>query len=161
VTFAQMAQARTATVRQIAAGRFDWHAAMLDLAKVVPGNTSLQSLVATASPSSSGVGGAGASVLRSDISSPAFELTGCTATQDDVARLMSRLRLMSGVTRVTLGSAVKTEGPQPGASISTTTPASASGTSQNQGCGPNTPAFDLVVFFQLPAASLPSTGGVK
>ena len=47
--FEQLAQARAATVRQIAATRFDWHGALSDLSKVVPADTSLQSLVATTS----------------------------------------------------------------------------------------------------------------
>ena len=39
-TFAQAAQARAETVRQIAATRFDWHGALADLARVVPANRS-------------------------------------------------------------------------------------------------------------------------
>src|SRR5450755_2794237 len=42
--FAQLAQSRAETVRQIAATRFDWHTALADLSKVVPANTSLVSL---------------------------------------------------------------------------------------------------------------------
>jgi Tfp pilus assembly protein PilN len=107
--FAKLAEARAQTVKQIAASRFDWHGALSDLSRVVPVDTSLKSLAATVAP---GVAGASAgsgtsSGVRSAISAPAFELTGCTKTQDDVARLMSRLRMINGVTRVTLGSSQK------------------------------------------------------
>jgi Tfp pilus assembly protein PilN len=143
--FEQLAQTRVQTVRQIAAARFDWHSALSDLSKVVPANTSLQSLIGSVAPGSTVSGGSGASSsLRGDISAPAFEISGCTKTQDDVARLMSRLRTMNGVTRVTLGDSQKQGSGQTGTSVS-------SGSSQ--GCGANAPSFDLVVFFSpLPGA---------
>ncbi len=158
--FAQLAQTRVQTVREIAAARFDWHAALSDLSKVVPSNTSLQSLVGTVVPGAGAGGGsagsAGASAVRGDITAPAFELTGCTSTQDDVARLMSRLRLVNGVTRVTLGNSQKNDSTQTGASVSPASGA-ASGSGASRGCGPNTPTFDLVVFFK-PVPGAGATG---
>jgi Tfp pilus assembly protein PilN len=148
--FRQLAQTRAQTVEGIAATRFDWHSAFVDLTRVVPANTSLQSLQATVAPGASagGSGGSGsAGNLRSNVTAPAFELIGCTATQDDVARLMSRLRLIDGVTRVTLGSSEKSAASQGGASVS------AGGA---QGCGPNKPNFDVVVFFQPVPGAGPS-----
>lgn len=152
--FATLAQQRAETVRQLASSRFDWHASLGDLSKVVPAGTSLQSLLGTVAP---GVtitgpgGGTGSSsstgTLRADIPNPAFELRGCTKTQDDVARLMSRLRVMNGVTRVTLADSVKQDSGQGAVTIPTT------GTSSG-GCASNAPTFDLVVFFQpLPGAA--------
>jgi Tfp pilus assembly protein PilN len=150
--FAALAKARVQTVQEIASGRFDWDQALSDLSKVVPANTSLSSVSATVSPSSGSSGSSSAGGLRGDIAVPAFELSGCTATQDDVARLMSQLRLMRGVSRVSLADAVKpatTAAPAPGSSTSTSP----------GGCGANTPTFDLVVFFQpLPTAIAASTG---
>src|SRR5947209_14149906 len=137
--FAQLAQARAETVRQIVTGRFDWKASLSDLSKVVPSNTSLQSLIASVSPTSSSGSSAGSS-LRSAISAPAFDITGCTKTQDDVARLMSRLRTMNGVTRVTLQTSSKQAGSQSGVSTTAGAPAAAAG------CV-NGPSFHLVVFF--------------
>jgi Tfp pilus assembly protein PilN len=153
--FDQLASARAQTVREIASTRFGWYSALSDLSKVVPTNTSLQSLFGSVAPGasvSSGGGGAGgaASSLRGDLSVPAFELTGCTRTQDDVARLMSRLRLIDGVARVTLGDSQKQAGTQPGATVGSST------TSTGGGCGPNTPTFDLVVFFQPLAGAGPN-----
>ena len=136
----------------IAATRFDWHAALSDLTRVVPANTSLQSLTATVAPGASagGSGGAGsAGGLRANVTAPAFELVGCTASQDDVARLMSRLRLIHGVTRVTLGSSQKSASAQGGASVG-------SSGSSAQGCGPDKPSFDTIVFFQPVPGAGPS-----
>jgi hypothetical protein len=89
--------------------------------------------------------------LRDALPGPAFEMKGCTATQDDVARLMSRLRLINGVTRVTLADSLKQDSAQGGSTVAST-PATSGGGS-GAGCGANAPSFDLVVFFQpLPGA---------
>jgi Tfp pilus assembly protein PilN len=144
--FEQLAQERAQTVREIASTRFDWHGALSDLSKVVPSNTSLQSLVATVSPSSGGGGAGPGGSVRGDIDSPAFELKGCTASQDEVAQLMSRLRLIDGVTRVTLED-------------STQTPSATGSTVPAQG-GCTGPTFDLVVFFAPGTTqALPATSG--
>jgi Tfp pilus assembly protein PilN len=146
--FASLAQTRISTVQSIAAARFDWHTALSELSKVVPANTTLQSVVGTVVPgaSSGGAGSVGTGGLRSAITAPAFELSGCTRSQDDVAKLMSQLRLINGVTRVTISDS----------QLSNTTSTSTSGAG-SQGCGANTPTFDLVVFFQ-PVANAGPTG---
>lgn len=155
-TFIAQARQREEAVRQTAAGRFDWQTALAQLSRVVPADASFQSLNATASTGTAGAAGAGASGgIRGAINAPAFEITGCTASQDEVARLMGRLRLISGVTRVTLGSSQKS-----GSSASAESPK----TGTASGCRPNTPTFDLVVFFTpLPAAgptgATSTTGG--
>jgi Tfp pilus assembly protein PilN len=146
--FASLAQTRISTVQSIAAARFDWHAALSDLSKVVPANTTLQSVVGTVVPgaTSGGSGSANTGGLRTAITAPAFELSGCTHSQDDVAKLMSQLRLIHGVTRVTISDS----------QLSNTTSAPSS-TGSAQGCGANTPTFDLVVFFQ-PVANAGASG---
>jgi len=151
--FEKLAQEREATVREIAATRFDWHGALSDLSKVVPANTSLQALSATVAPGSAASGsGVTNSPVRGDINAPAFELKGCTASQDDVARLMSQLRLINGVTRVTLEDSVKAS---TGSGSGTAVSGSSSGSG---GCPASGPAFDLVVFFQ-PLSSGTATVG--
>lgn len=149
--FEQLAQKREETVREIAASRFDWHSALSDLSKVVPANTSLQSLEATVSPTVSGGGGSstGGGAVRGDISAPAFELKGCTGTQDEVAQLMSRLRVINGVTRVTLEDSAKS---------ATTTPTVSTSGSGQSACPASGPTFDMVVFFQPGAGVLGTTG---
>jgi len=56
--FVKLADSRSATVKQIASQRFDWNTALSDLSKVVPANTSLESLLGTVSPAVT-VNGAG------------------------------------------------------------------------------------------------------
>jgi Tfp pilus assembly protein PilN len=149
--FSQLAQTRIGTVQSIAAARFDWHSALSDLAKVVPANTTLTSVVGTVVPGATagGSGGGGTSSLRGDIAAPAFELVGCTANQDQVARLMSQLRLINGVTRVSFSNSQEPNtGSAGGAS---------GGSGSAPGCGVGAATFDLVVFFQ-PVANAGPTG---
>lgn len=138
VQFATLAQERATTIRGIVSSRFSWQAALAGLARVVPANTSLQSLSGSVVPGVGVSGSSGASSLRGDIDAPAFELTGCSDSQDDVARLISRLRLIDGVTHVSLQDAQKTGASSSGVSTSS---------GGAQGCGSNAPTFDLVVFF--------------
>jgi Tfp pilus assembly protein PilN len=162
--FQQLADQRAATVRQIAASRFDWHGALSDLARVMPANTSLQSVNATVAPGASSAGAGGptgavsAGSVRGAISAPAFEIKGCTGTQDDVARFISRLRLINGVQRVTLeDTAAQTSTALAGAPA---TPSVSSGSSG--GCPVHGPSFDLVVFFNaLPGAVASSGAGAS
>jgi Tfp pilus assembly protein PilN len=145
--FSALAQTRISTVRAIASARFDWHSALTDLAKVVPANTSLQTLTGSVAPGATAGGGGGSGgALRTDITAPAFELTGCTRSQDDVARLISQLRLINGVTRVSFSNSQESAVSGPSSTSSST-----------QGCGANAPTFDLVVFFQ-PVANAGPTG---
>jgi Tfp pilus assembly protein PilN len=140
-TFEQLAQSRASTVREVVASRFDWDTALSELSRVVPTDTSLQSLLGTVVPGVSvgGTGGASTGTLRTAVNGPAFEIRGCTKTQDEVAGLMSRLRLINGVTRVTLSDSQKAT---TGAVSSVATSGSA-----NTGCPAGGPTFDLVVFF--------------
>jgi Tfp pilus assembly protein PilN len=142
ISYEQLAQQRAVTVRSIIASRFDWDTALTELSQVVPTGTSFQSLLGTVVPGAT-VGGTSAGSadtggLRSAIAVPAFEIRGCTSSQDDVANLMSRLRLINGVTRVTLADSQKSGG----------APGAAAGASTGGGpCRGGAPSFDLVVFF--------------
>jgi Tfp pilus assembly protein PilN len=148
--FQTIAAQRVATVTQLAQGRFDWEQALRDLSRAMPRDVRLKSLRGSVS---SGAGGGGGSSLRSAVQSPAIELSGCTQSQSDVARLMSRLRAVRGVTRVSLS---KSEKPAPvagGAGV-------VAGMTDEQGalCGKGRPpAFEVVVFFERSAA-LATTG---
>lgn len=150
--FASAARSRIAAVRGIAATRFDWYSALSNIARAIPANTSLQSLSGSVVPGA-GTGG-GSSGLRADQPGPAFDITGCTRSQDDVARLISRLRTMAGVTRVSLSSSTIGNATPTGAAAASSVPGSA------QGCGAHAPTFSLVVFY-MPVAGAGATGAVS
>lgn len=101
--FRTLAEQRITTVRSLADSRFDWERVMRELALVLPGNVWLTNLTASATPSSTvggGEGGGGASGLRASIAGPALELTGCAVGQDSVAKFITALKDIDGVTRV-------------------------------------------------------------
>lgn len=159
--FAALRQTRAQTVASLAASRFDWERVMSELSRALPGNVWLTSLIGTVTPGvtmdgASSTGDTGS--LRSAVASPAIELVGCTDTQAGVSRVMARLRLLNGVTRVALASSEKTDnssgsGPSGGGS---------GGSTDSSDCRngiTRLPKFQLVVFFKSPTgAASPGTG---
>jgi Tfp pilus assembly protein PilN len=146
--FEALAKARVETVRGLAAARFDWEQALRDLARVIPADVKLQTL--NGDMGLPGTTGSGGDPLRGSIQAPAVSLTGCAATQAAVARLLSRLRGVDGVTRVSLSKSEKAAA------------SSANGATSASACtGKNPPTFSTVVFFEGSAAAeaLASTGG--
>ena len=128
--FQTIAQERASTVQALASARFDWEQSLRDLSRALPSDVYLSSL-----KGSLGGGGAGGSGLRTAIGSPALELSGCTRNHPAVATLMSRLRNVQGVTRVSLAKSEKT--------------AVAAGGATTGPCGNKAPpSFEVVVFFE-------------
>jgi Tfp pilus assembly protein PilN len=138
--FQQMAETRIQTVKDLAASRFDWEQALRDISRAIPNDVTLTSL--NGSISSGANAGGGGSSIRGAINAPAVTLQGCTTGQKQVATLLSRLRAVDGVTRVTLA---KSNRPQDAASNAAAPDAG----TQNAGCGAGRPpAFELVMFFE-------------
>ncbi len=158
--FASMAQARVETVRQLGAARFDWHRAFHDLATVLPDDVWLTSLLGTVTTGVTveGASSGSTATLRSAMPNPAIELSGCTTGQQGVARLMSRLRLMSGVVRISLADSIKTDAAGGGSGGGS---ADASSGDCTHGSGAF-PRFGIVIFFDAPPAvpTAPSATGV-
>ena len=101
-----------------------------------------------AAPAASTTGAATASASVSSAtpagSVPIFNLTGCATSQNAVAQMLNRLRLIDGVSEVTLQSSTK-----------------GSGSTGAGGCPPNGPSFAVTVaFVGLPTASA-SAAAVK
>jgi Tfp pilus assembly protein PilN len=134
--FEAQASQRVATVKDLAAARFDWEQALRDISLAVPANVTLTDLIGTVSNAAGGSNSA-----RASIPAPAIELTGCsTGGQAAVAGLLSRLQAVDGVTRVTLS---KSDRPEQAAAPTVST------TDQATGCGKGRPpAFSVVMFFE-------------
>lgn len=137
--FAALSASRVETIGGLVNGRFDWSHGLREVARVVPANIDLVSLVGTVSPTSSaggssGGGGAGGGSLRAALPVPAIDLIGCARSQSHVARLLARLRAVDGVQRVSLSSSEKTD----------------TGSLSDTDCRANVkmPQFQLTVFFQ-------------
>ncbi|MGI8592883.1 MAG: PilN domain-containing protein [Solirubrobacteraceae bacterium] len=158
-SFAAMRETRVATVRSLAQSRFEWGPVMRKLALVLPRDVWLSSMVGTVAPGVNvgSEGGSDSSSLRQALAVPAVELSGCASSQAQVARTLTRLRLIDGVTRVSLGSTEKNE------SSSTQTNVSDAGTSTGAAAGTGDcrrtakiPKFSIVVFYEPEAGA---TGG--
>jgi Tfp pilus assembly protein PilN len=147
--FASLSQSRTATVASLAKSRFDWDRALRDVARVLPRNVWLTALTGTVAPGVQLDGGSASGdtgPLRSAIPAPAIEMVGCTTSQSNVARVVTRLRLVRGATRVSLGSSQKSDGAGGGGA----------GGGDCRNGNKRFPQFSVVVFFNAPpAASAP------
>lgn len=90
---------RALTVANLADSRFDWERVMRQLALVLPTDIRLTNLTGTARPDVSVSNGESVS-LRQSIPGPALSMVGCGAGQEAVARFLTVLRDIDGVTRV-------------------------------------------------------------
>jgi Tfp pilus assembly protein PilN len=151
IQFATLSESRLQTVTSLADSRFNWERAMRDLARALPGDVWLTSLIGTVAPGVTLEGGGGGSTgsLRSAVKSPAIEMVGCTDSQSSVSRVMARLRTMRGVQRVSLASSEKAEGAAGGGGASATDCRNGSS---------RFPQFQLVVFFDAPKSAQATAG---
>jgi Tfp pilus assembly protein PilN len=142
--FKALAETRIQTVRDLAGSRFDWEQALRDISRAIPSNVTLESLNGSISSQSGG-----GSTIRGAIMAPAIELKGCTSGQLSLAGLMSRLRNVDGVTRVSLSKSLKAD--KQAASAATAGPIGTT-TGEHPPCGnPRAPQFELVIFFERSA----------
>lgn len=95
--FATVAQQRSSSVKQLAAGRFDWERLTRELAHVLPSNVWLTEVDASVVPETTGAGAA-----EQQVTGPSAKLAGCAKEQPDVAKLMVRLRQMHRVEEIQL-----------------------------------------------------------
>lgn len=95
--FRSLSEQRVQTVQSLADSRFDWERVMRELALVLPHNTWLTGLTASAGggAESSGEGGGSLGALG-----PTLELSGCTTGQEATAGFVTALKDIDGVTRV-------------------------------------------------------------
>jgi Tfp pilus assembly protein PilN len=139
--FDQLAKQRVATVRDLAGQRFDWDQTLRDLSRALPSDVSIKNLTGS-------VNGESAGSSQGAVTSPSITLTGCTRSQSAVARLMSHLYSVNGVTRVTLGSSEKS------AADSATPPAGSTATTDGPLCGTGSrPDFSIVIHFERSQAA--------
>ena len=152
-TFVKLQEERVQAVTALAASRFDWSYAFHELGRVLPRYASISSFsgtVGAAGPTTS-TSAPSTTAKASSVTSatppgslPVFVITGCATSQAAVAQTLSRLRLIDGVSEVTLQSSSKPAG-------------SGGGGGGGGGCPGTDPTFDMTITFNpLPAA--PSGG---
>jgi len=157
-SFIAMRQARTQAVAQLVDSRFDWAHAFHELGRVLPASASITSLtgtIGTGSPSGSSSSSSSSSAANASAtvasatppgSVPTFAISGCASSQAAVAETLNRLRLIDGVSSVTLQSSTK----------ASSSGSSAGAVGGSGACPNNSPAYNLTVIFQpLPTATTP------
>jgi Tfp pilus assembly protein PilN len=149
VTFAQLKEKRLQTVQQLISSRFDWDQVLHDLSKAIPSDAWL----VTFDGSTTGAAGAAGAVAVT--ATPTIKLSGCANSHDDVATMLTRFRLVRGVTRVSLESSERGDPGAKGSATGSAGTATAGGSSG--GCnGVKHPAFNVTIYFA--GASAPATG---
>jgi Tfp pilus assembly protein PilN len=146
-SFIALRQQRAQAVAQLVGSRFDWAHAFHEFGRVLPSDASISSLdgaigaVGGASTSSGSASSSAASAGSASVASatppgsvPTFTLSGCATSQSAVAETINRLRLIDGVTSVTLQSSTKS--------------GSGGGTGGSGGCTGSSPAFNMQVAYQ-------------
>jgi Tfp pilus assembly protein PilN len=149
-SFTALRAKRNETVRSLASSRFDWSHALHEVARTIPSDAWLTSMRATVTPSAAAEGGV-SDPLRSAVQAPAIELVGCTVSQDKVAGVISSLRRIDGVQRVSLSSSEKVIGV-------TSAKGGGAGTGDSAGTtdgdcrhgSDHFPQFSMTLFFQTP-----------
>jgi Tfp pilus assembly protein PilN len=155
-SFVAMREQRIQAVATLVGSRFDWSAAMGELSRVLPADVSLSSLQGTVGSTTS-TAKAPSSVTSTSTASastavssatppgtvPTFTLSGCATSQATVADMLVRLRLINGVSNVTL--------------LSST--AATSGGGGGGSCAAGDPLFSVQVSFE--ALPTPPSSSVK
>lgn len=100
VQFQSLHEQRLSTIASLADSRFDWERVIRELSLVLPADVWLTELNAAAS----GQGESGGGGLSGTIVGPSMELEGCTVGQESVARFVTALKDIDGVTRVAVAS---------------------------------------------------------
>jgi len=152
-SFIAMREARLQAVSTLINTRFDWAHVFHEFGRVLPSGISISSLdgtvaagtpaaaaPATAATSTAATSSAAVASATPPGSVPTFTLGGCATSQREVALMLARLRLMDGVSNVTLQSSTKG--------------ASSPGGATSGSCPENAPAFTAqIAFAPLPASA--------
>jgi Tfp pilus assembly protein PilN len=160
-SFMALREQRVQAVSQLVDARFDWAHSFHELGRVLPKDVSLSSLSgtigsttgATTSTSAASAAAATSAAVASATppgSVPTFTLSGCATSQTEVALTLDRLRLIDGVSEVTLQSSTKATGGGGG------------GGGGAGGCSGSDPAFTMqIVFEPLPSGTGTSSTGTS
>ena len=138
---AMLSKARVDTIKGLVDGRFDWSQSLREVARAVPSDVSLTSLVGTVAPDTQVSGGGGGS-LRAALPVPAIDLIGCAPSHARVATTVARLRTIDGVQRVSLASSEKND--------------AASMNDTDCRATDKMPQFQLTVFYEAPKGLVPA-----
>ena len=158
--FAQIQVARKAQIATLASTRFNWERSLRQLSLAIPENVWLLNLSGTLSPDievEDAGGGGDVSNLRQKAQAPAFAISGCTYSQDSVARMMTRMQNLDDVTDVQLSKSARKDEQSSGGGTGATDTTNQTATEDSQDClgGKNITKFDMLVVFGAAKVATP------
>jgi hypothetical protein len=148
-TFTALREERERAVSALVDSRFDWAHSLHEVGRVLPSTASIATIEGAVGSAAGNLGAGGAKTTSSASpvsatppgSVPSFTLTGCATSQAQVAVALNRLRLVDGVSEVTLQSSSKGG-------------VGSAGGGAAGGCPPGGPSFTATLTFDsLPAGS--------
>jgi Tfp pilus assembly protein PilN len=105
--FQSLSEQRAQTVQSLADSRFDWERVLRELSLVLPSDVILDDLSAS---EAGGEGAEGADSSAAGVSGPSLTMNGCASGYRGVARFVTALKDIDGVTRVGVQSSTAGEG---------------------------------------------------
>lgn len=155
--FATMKDRREESVRLVADTRFDYERLTRELARILPHGVWVGHLeVGPAAPSQEVMDAGADSQVATTPLPPAMTVSGCAPTQDAVADTLDRMRAITGMTNVSLGSSTRSDADP----ASTEGPHLVSGTGASRTCGqagrPRV-SFEATVTLTAPGADTTQT----
>lgn len=156
--FASIRDKRVETITSLSRNRFNWPHAIREVSRVTPKDVTFTQLRGTVAPGVTvpDVTISTTTQLRGALTVPAVEIEGCSTSQTAVAKYMTELRRIDGVTRVSLASSEKAEAD----SSKKSGPAVDAGKPVDQGSDQDCrvgslkrPQFGIVVFFERSTAT--------
>lgn len=163
-SFIALREQRMQAVETVVDSRFDWAHAFHELGRVLPRDTSISSLEGAVGSTTGGSAASAPAATSSTATAtapqatsatppgsvPSMTLTGCASSQSEVALTLQRLRLMDGVSAVSLKSSSK---------ASTT---GGAGVSSSANCTVNSASFSISITFEpLPTPAAKSGSGTE
>lgn len=144
---AALKQTRTASVTELAGGRFDWERLMREVSMVLPEGIWLRTVTAGLGAQDGASEGSPPEPGSESDTTPTVKLEGCAPSQPGVATLLVRLRKLSSVADVQLGeSRREDDGDESGST------GAASDAASGDSCGAGDFTFDATVTFNAPEA---------
>lgn len=147
-TVTEQVRSRTLLVGGLAAVRFPWDDAMLDLSKSLPPDVTLDTISAITSGTDPVAGTPDSTSTSTSTTAPTLTLGGCASGWTGYSRLLTWLKQMPNVRSVkSNSSAVTTAAPSGGEGEATTQ-------SRTENCGPRPLNFNLIVAYRPHSADL-------
>ena len=102
-----LSQSKVKSIVQVAQSRFNWPAAMAQLALALPSDVTFTAFTAVVANGTSSATATVPSTTTGTGTSPSFALAGCASSQSEISTILTRLQAVPAVTNVSLQDSAK------------------------------------------------------